>query len=389
MTLQRRSTVHVTVSRQAPTVASPEPLASWDRLVSVTPGTDVTQLSVWARVRALEAFRPVYLFAWHGRAMVGGAQVLVRQLPGLGGVGYVPYGPVIADDVAERTEVAARLAQGLGCLSGVRMLFVQPPEDGEDVRQRLLARGFRPSTAGIAPVGSVRLDLQLSLEDIRRRFSPRLRSWTRRWPAEGVHVRRGDENDVPLLVDLMQVAARARGYPQPPRLAYMRRMYAELERTGNAALFIGQARGEPVTADMVTMCGAMVRGRWSGFDRRSLAGGLSVPGAARWEIIRWAQAAGYHWLDFGGLSAETLRDAVDRGIRSDPAWSGPDRAKMSFGGVPFRYPGPVELIRPAPVRFAFDAADRSPWGRAALQRVKVRLRSRREPAPRAHGAPQS
>ncbi|MCV2490658.1 GNAT family N-acetyltransferase [Geodermatophilus sp. YIM 151500] len=359
-------------------------LSAWDRLVESTPGTDVTQLSVWARIGALKAFRPMYVFAWQrDRSLAGGAQVLVRWIPGLGGVGYVPYGPVVAQGADERALVVWDLAQGLAVLPGIRMLFVQPPEGGEDIRQALLSERFRPSSADIAPTGSVRLDLWRSTEEITRGMKPRLRSWTRRWAAEGVEIRMGDERDVPLLADLMRAAADARGYRRPPHADYLERAYIELARSERGFLWIGEVNGTPVTADMVTTCGEMVRGRWSGFDRHGPGGRLSVPAAARWAIIRWARAEGYRWLDFGGLSEQTLHDAVDCGIRSSATWPGPDQAKMSFGGTPYRYPAPVELIRSMPVRFAYDAVNRSSRGRAVLDHVKGRLRCRlqRHPSP--------
>jgi lipid II:glycine glycyltransferase (peptidoglycan interpeptide bridge formation enzyme) len=352
-------------------------LREWDRLVEGTPGTDITQLSVWARVRSLERFSPTYLFARRRGSLLGGAQVLVRHVRGLGRIGYVAYGPVVAGCDEDRSEAGRALATALAQLAGVRMLFVQPPEEGADGRQALVSHGFRPSSAGIAPTGSVRLDLTRCESEILRQFPPRLRSWTRRWAREGVTVRLGDETDVPLLARLMHSAANTRGYTRPPRLEYLRHMYIELARTGHAAMFIGEARGVPVTADVVTMCGTTLRGRLSGFDRRGDGGRLLVPGAARWEIIRWAKRLGYEWLDFGGLSEHTLRDAVDRGVARCDSWPGADRAKMQYGGVPFRYPGPVELIQPRLVRHGFDAVNGCEWGRAMLHRVKVRLRSSR------------
>ena len=355
-------------------------LAAWDALVSATAGTDVTQLSVWARVRAWEGFSPEYLLAWRDGALVGGAQVLLRRLPGVGRVGYVSYGPLVTDRGPEREEVVSALAADLSSLPGVPTLFVQPPEHGADIRSALLDRGCRPSTAGIAPVGSVRLDLRRSLDDIRRGLPPRMRSWVRRWPDEGVTVRLGDLDDVPVLADLMRVSADAKGY-RAPHVDYLRHLYTELSRSGNAALFIGEVHGVPVTADLVTVCGDMVRGRLGGFDRSGDGGRLLVPGAARWEIIRWAKAAGLRWLDFGGLSEQTLHDAVDKGIPHCGSWPGADQAKMRYGGVAFRYPGAVELIRPRALRFVYDRVTASGWGRFALHGIKVRLRGgKRGPA---------
>ncbi|HEY4630910.1 MAG TPA: GNAT family N-acetyltransferase [Blastococcus sp.] len=351
----------------------PEQLAAWDQLVTGTPGTDVTQLSVWARVRAVAGFRAAYLLARRDGDLVGGAQVLLRRIPGLGEIGYASYGPVLAEGDG-RAEAVHALAIALSRSAGVRMLFVQPAEGTDDVRAALLALGFRPSSAGIAPVGSTRLDLSPSEDEIRKAFPPRLRSWTRRWAEAGVSVRIGGEDDIPVLSELQGRAAESQGYARPQRPDYVRRMYAELAATGNAALFVGEVHGVAVAADLVTMCGDTVRGRLSGFDRSGTGGRLSVPGAVRWEIIRWAKRSGHRWLDFGGLSEQTLRELVDGEPRAG-ARPGPDSAKLQFGGLAFRYPGPVELVRPAWLRSAYDTVNGLPWGREQLRRARVALRS--------------
>lgn len=385
MTQMRSMGTAVIVERSA--APSLDALAAWDALVEGTPGTDVTQLSAWARVRSFEDFDAEYLFAHCGGRLIGGAQVLTRRIRGLGRIGYLSYGPVVAENGSDDApEVVALLVHELARLPRVRMLFIQPPEGGEDSRRALLSCGFRPSSAGIAPAGSVRVDLHRSVDEIRRGLSPRLRSWTHRWADAGVTVRRGSVADVPLLTVLMQAAADARGYGRPPTEQYLRHLYDELAATGHVAMFVGEIDGIPVSADIVTMCGATVRGRFSGFDRAGPGRRLSVPGAARWTIMMWARAAGYRWLDFGGLSRQTLDDLLDRGIRHDEAWPGPDRAKLQFGGTAFRYPEAVERLTPAPLRVSYDALSRSPWGAAQLHRAKVALRSRASTRPTRRGA---
>jgi lipid II:glycine glycyltransferase (peptidoglycan interpeptide bridge formation enzyme) len=355
-------------------------VAEWDALVARTPGTDVTQLSAWGRVRCMEGYHPRLLLARRCGHVVGGVQVLLRGATGLGLLGYVPYGPVVAPDTVGQDAVVRDLADALAALRNVRMLFVQPPEDGADLRRELVARGFRPSTTHVAPIGSVRLDLQRSTEELRRGLNPRLRSWTHRWADRGVTVRRGDDRDIALLARLMAATATARGYAPPPRENYLRHLYAELAPRGHAALFVGEVDGTPVTADLVTVCGSTVRGRFAGFDRSGPGARLSVPGAARWEMINWAKRAGYRWLDFGGLTEQTLR-ALAEGIRWCESWPGPDKSKLSFGGEPFRYPEPVELIRPAVLRSMFDMARDSRVGRCGLDRVQVLMQARRQRLP--------
>jgi len=135
-----------------------EVLAAWNELVLRTPGTDVTQLSAWATIRTKVGYRPCYLLAYRGERLVGGALILRRRLLGLLSIGYLPYGPVIASDVPERAAVVAAVVEELAAFTGTqRLMFIQPPEHAEDVSDALLAAGFRPSTAGIAPAGRTAL----------------------------------------------------------------------------------------------------------------------------------------------------------------------------------------------------------------------------------------
>lgn len=355
----------------------------WDRLVERTAGTDVTQLSAWARVRASVGFDSMHVLAYRGEDLVGGAQLLYRRVPVVGRVGYVPYGPVVDRSAAADEEDAVRgtIADELHMLGRrrLRMLFVQPPEGAEAMGADLVARGFRQSSAGIAPAGSIRIDLTDDLAQIRSRFGRRLRSWPHRWEGRGVTVSVGGACDLPLLARLSAQSAQRQGFTPPP-LSYLETLYRELAAGGNVVLFVGYVHGRPVAADLVTVCGDMIRGRFTGFDRGGEAARLSVPAAIRWEIIKWGKARGLRWLDFGGLSAATL-DAVVGG-RDAPVPSC-DQPKLTFGGTPYRYPPAVEMVTPALVRGVYDLARTSQHGRRALHRAQVALRVRSLPWP--HG----
>ncbi len=353
----------------------PEALRAWDLLVDRTPGTDVTQLSIWAGLRARVGFSPLYLLAYRGAELIGGAQILTRRMPVLGTVGYLPYGPLVAPDVAAADDVRRALVNALAVLGRRRLqiLFVQPSEGDHDTSGELLRHGFRPSSAGIAPGGSIRIDLTADLAEIRSRFGKRLKSWTNRWESRGVTVRAGDERDVALLAELMAASAQHQGYTPLP-LDYMTALYRELAATGHAVLFVGEVNGVPVAADLMTGCGDMVRGRLSGFDRSGEAMRLSVPAAIRWEMIKWAKAQGYRWFDFGGLRPETLDALLDGHDRSTDTLPTADQPKLTFGGTAFRYPTPVEMIRPAALRTAYDLAWRSAAGRRLFSKVQSLLR---------------
>lgn len=355
-------------------------LAQWNGLVERSSGTDVTQLSAWSAIRSRAGFSPLYLLAFHRDTLVGGALVNCRRVLGMLRVCYLPYGPLVDQSRADASVIATSLITDLTRLAhSSAMTFVQPPEGADFISDALLANGFRPSHAGIAPAGSYRVDLAPSLEEIRRGFSRRLKSWTNRWDSSGVTVRRGDDRDVPILLELMNRTATRHGF-EPPSLEQLSAIHSELAPLGHAAIFIGEVYGRPVAADLVTMLGDTVRGRRCGFDSSGAAGRLSVPAAVRWETIKWAKKAGYRWLDFGGLPKPMLDDMLDRDIRSSDDWPGAHRAKLSFNGEPFRYPAAVELVRPFVLRFAYEVARSSTRGRRLINVAKTAIRVGRVPA---------
>jgi hypothetical protein len=345
----------------------PERLHEWDELVRSYRSSDVAQLSGWARLRALVGIRALYVFAREDDGLVGGAQVLLRALPRVGDIGYLPYGPVVSPSSAEPERVHEVLADELARLGHrrLRMLFVQPPEGGERSTEALRRRGFRPSRANIAPAASLRVDLEVDEAELRRNLSRRLRTWTNQWEARGVTVRLGGREDLPLLGGLLANTAEHQGFP-PFGVDYLARMDEELAPSGNLVTFVGEAAGRPVAMDVLTGCGGVLKLRLVGLDRGNEAVRLNVAGAVRWTAMRWAKASGYRYFDFGGIRESTMQALVTGGPIDVESLDSPDRYKIRFGGQPYRYPDPVELIPSPAVRASYDLMQGSRTGRAVL-----------------------
>jgi lipid II:glycine glycyltransferase (peptidoglycan interpeptide bridge formation enzyme) len=369
----------------APTAAR---LRDWDDLVRSHPAADVAQLSGWTRVRALAGYRAMYLLVDHGDRLAGGAQVLVRRIPGFGALGYVPYGPLVAPSAREPVAVEERLADALAQLarSRFRMLFVQPPEGCEHTSEALLARGFRHSEADIAPAASLHVDLGVDEAQLRRNLSKRLRTWTNAWESRGVMVRQGGEDDLPLLARLLAETAEYQGFT-PFGLDYLRAMYRELAPAGHLVVFIGEASGRPVAMMLLTGCGAVLKTRLVGLDRSDEARRLNVPAAVDWTAMKWAKHNGYLWFDFGGLLPSSVPALLTGGPVDMDALAGPDRYKARFGGQVFRYPPPVELIPSPVVRASYDLARRSPAGRKLVAWAQRMARSGAATRTRPSGQP--
>jgi lipid II:glycine glycyltransferase (peptidoglycan interpeptide bridge formation enzyme) len=351
-------------------------LAAWDTFVAGTAGSDVSQLSAWARVRQVAGYDPVYVLARDDGEVVGGAQVLIRRIAMIGSVGYVPFGPVIRPDLPHRAQVCQELGSALERLGGThgRVLFLQPPKDADDVSAELLRRGFRPSDAMVAPQASIRLDLSLDEEALRQRMNKRLRGWTNRWAERGVTVRLGSREDLPLFTELHARTANYQGF-KPLSLGYMETLYDALVTNGNIVVFVGQVDSRAVAVDLLTCCGGVLRDRLVGLDRSAQTSNLSVSGAVKWEAIRWAKANGFRWFDFGSLYLRTVK-ALLAGERLDPKMAtGGDWFKISFGGEPYLNPTAVETASPRFLLQIYDHVRRSERGRGLLERLKRRLRT--------------
>ena len=349
-------------------------LSAWDVLVRDTPDSDVTQLSEWAQIRRTAGFDPLYLFVRRGAELVGGALMLTRRLPLVGEVGYVSYGPMIAQHEA-REPVIAVLVSALRLLGDrrLKMLFVQPPPGGDDISAELRRNGFRPSQAGIAPAASLRLDLSASQGDLFACLKRDFQKKSRRWPKHDVHVRLGTPDDVALLVRLHADSAQHHGFTPIP-VDYIATLYRLLAPLGHAQLFVGELAGRPMCASLLTSCGAVIKGRLTGTDRDHAASRLGVSVAVVWEAIQWAKANGYRWFDFGGIPEATASLLEEE----EPDYSrltGPESFKVGFGGTPFRYPVAVELISSPLVRGAYDLSMRWPTGRRIVERTSHSLRA--------------
>jgi lipid II:glycine glycyltransferase (peptidoglycan interpeptide bridge formation enzyme) len=347
-------------------------LREWDRLVAGVKDSDITQLSGWAVVRHTAGYEPMYVFARQAGELVGGALVLVRRVPLLGRIGYVSYGPVIAGSAPRRAVVNA-LADALRELGRrrLRALFVQPFE-GEDVSAALTERGFRDSTAGVAPPATVRIDLSASEEELRAGLSKRIRRWTGKWAKSGVTVRRGGIADLEILADLLRRTAEHQGFSELSP-DYVRTLYAQFTGDGLVDIFVGEVDGTPVAAELFTTCGGVLRCRLTGMDRSSPAAALSVTSALDWEAIKWARANGFEQFDLGGLSASTAALVAEGGF-SSPELDGAARFKVGFGGELHRYPRAVELISSPVLRRAYDMLGSGSAGEALVDRARQWMR---------------
>jgi lipid II:glycine glycyltransferase (peptidoglycan interpeptide bridge formation enzyme) len=327
----------------------------WDAFVEQTAGGHHAQASLWAQAKAALGWAAARVIVTQDGRILGGAQVfLVRPLPLVGTVGYVPRGPLCA--AADDLSTAALVLEGLHRLSrasGVRCLVVQPPGNGDTLARRLPAWGFWPSAIGRSqPTATLRLDLAAEPETLLGGMHPQTRYNVRLGLRRGVAVRRATAADVPTFCRLLAATARRQGFA-PDSEAYVTELHRRLGPRGWLELFIAEYQGEPVSAALAVCFGDTVfykRGAWSGRH-----GSHRPNEAMQWHIIQWARARGYRYYDFEGIDP-VVAAAVLRGEPPDLAGRTIDSFKLGFGGQAVLFPGAYGYIYNPVLRWAWQRA---------------------------------
>lgn len=138
----------------------------WDAFLATTPGGHHVQTSLWARVKAPLGWRVARIIVTRGERIAAGAQLLLRSLPLIGSIGYVPKGPLFAVDDPVLTRLVIRELHRVARAYRTQYLVLQPPADGEALAQQLPRWGFRPSSVEVTPTATVLLDLTQDLDDL-------------------------------------------------------------------------------------------------------------------------------------------------------------------------------------------------------------------------------
>ncbi len=307
-----------------------------------------------------------------GDRIAGGCQLLVRRLPAVGAIAYVPRGPLMRDRDPRPFDVLLDALAELAAGERIVYLKVQPPTDRHDMAGLLERRGFVASALEAAPVGTVRVAVRdRTDEELLAAMRPSTRRNVRRAQRDGIVVREGGEADLPLLQELLEATAARQGF-SAYGARYHERMWRGFQSTGHARLLVAEHEGRALSCALVIAFGdsAIYKvGAW-----RGEASTLRPNDLVQWTAMRWARDRGHDYYDFEGISADAL--AALRAGRPMPAdVAGPTAFKLGFGGTPTLFPqaydrGYGRAVGPALVRLAPRLERLRPLAHRAVGRVR-------------------
>lgn len=345
------------------------PDAAWDDFVARIPGGDHAQASGWGETKRASGLEVVRLVARRSGAIVGGAQILIRQLPMVGSFGYVPRGPVLEPGDVATAEV---VVSGLRRVAGqrrIRHLVVQPARYDGWLAERLPAWGLAPSALAVAPTATVVLDLSSEGDDLMEAMSRSTRKHIRRAGRSGVQLRNGTASDLPVFYELLAASAARHGF-RVFSLDYYESMWRALHDDGNLALFLAEVDGEAVSAHLAVTFGDVFVSKVSAWSGRH--GDLRPNELLEWHVISAAQAAGFSFYDFEGFD-RSAAELIHAGRGEQPQRSA-DTFKLKFGGSVVLLPEAYDYFPSALLRHTYGRAYRvltaNGWPRKAVDRLR-------------------
>lgn len=308
---------------------------AWDTFLSETSGGQYVQSSLWAQVKAINGWRVERVTVTQQGRIVAGAQLLLRPLPAIGAVGYLPRGPIfaVADPTLTNLVMNALLDSAKRCRC--QIMLVQPPGNGERLAAQLPDWNFRPSSKIVAPAYTLLLDLRQKVEAILKRMNRQTRYNTRLGPRRGLVIREGTKDDLPAFYRLLTMTGQRQNFDVSSE-EYYANMWQAFGSGDHIALFLAEYEGEVVSAQLAIAFGNTVINKmtaWSG-----LYGNLKPNEALMWAAIQWAKAQSRDYYDFGGMSSKIANALLLGEPLTERMKASVSSFKLGFGGEVFVYP---------------------------------------------------
>ena len=319
---------------------------AWDDFLDSTPVGRFEQSCRWAQVKATEGFHPARLVLAPNHGFVGGCQILWRRSR-LGAFGYMSKGPVLAQEDAEIADTLVEALCGVARTLRLRALIVQPPEFSNALTKALIARRFLPNHIADLITATLVVDLAQGMEKIEKAMSRTTRQKVRQARDRGVVVREGGESDIGRFFQLMlSTCKRQSTEPNPSNEESLHRLWDAFHPSGSVRLSFAEYNSEPLSGLLSIAFGNRVTFWKRGWVSRD--DNLHPNELLMYDALKWAQANGYKFADFGSLEREIAMTLLQGKSLSEEQKRSRDFFHLGFGGEPQLLPEGLVYF-PSPV----------------------------------------
>jgi lipid II:glycine glycyltransferase (peptidoglycan interpeptide bridge formation enzyme) len=345
----------------------------WDAFVATVPGGHHVQTSLWGQVKALLGWDAVRVIVTDRREIVAGAQMLIRRMPLIGAVTYIPKGPVCAREDVGLSELVLDEICRVSGTNHTTLVAIQPSNNGQATIDLLPPRGFEPSSLELAPTATILINLAPGPDAILAGMKRQTRQNIRRSERAGISVHEGTEDDLPAFYTLHEATSRRQKFPPYPK-EYFTHMWKVLEPHGYITVLLAKLEDEVVSALLLVPFGDTVIAKilgWSGLhgDRRPNE-------ALFWGSIQWARSRGYSYFDFEGIDPIGARAILRGESLPESLRRTPDFLKHGFGGQVVLYPEAYDRVSNPVLGWAYRKASPRIGGESPASKLMDRLRKR-------------
>lgn len=293
--------------------------------------SQILQSYEWGEVKGDFGWQPIRLMLEKG----GPVTILKRELPFVRrSFFYIPRGPLIDfknEEVLEEFQSAITIE---ALKHKALFLRIDPEIDEKDAEalKALRKRGFVKAKKEIQPRSTYILDICHDLDHIKGRFESKFRYNIHVAEKNGIVVRHErDEQAINAFYSIYKETGKRQTFIIHP-LSYYRKIFFQMIRKDNGAVFVAYHNNDPVAAIILLSFGKRV---WYMYGASSARARNMMPNnLLHWEAIKWAKEKGFCEYDLWGIPSKP--------VEGHPLW-GVYKFKKGFSARLERFIGTWDL----------------------------------------------
>jgi peptidoglycan pentaglycine glycine transferase (the first glycine) len=327
-------------------ISADEDNPAWDDFVSRIPGAHHEQTIPWANVRMFHGWHSKRIILEKDGRIMAGTQLLIKSIKYFGKIGYISYGPCLAE---KSVEIAEKLVQEIIRMAGlekITYMTINLPYYGDYMKPLLLKKKFLPIIDGIPPprlmTTTLLINLEKSLDELLAEMKIKTRYNINHSIRKGIEIREGTREDIDLFFNLMLATCERRNtLPSHPDKGFFELLWDNFYSKGWLRIHIAEYNKEPVCAGLSFSFGDTFR-FWK-FGWSGAYGKYSPNNGLYWKLIELAKQDGFRRFDLVYLETKVV-NAIQQGLPVTPEleathFYGPTHFKMGFGGDVMHLPG--------------------------------------------------
>lgn len=349
----------------------------WDDFIATIPAINHDQSSAWGMtIPHLDGWKPFRVIIRKQNAIVCGAQILIKDVPYFGKIGYIEQGPCIKNNTPECLKELIKAIKTVSIRQNLKYLTLDVAYNLQMLPTLLEKEGFAQHSPIIPPKPFIDctliLDLTQELDAIFAGFKPNRRKSIHQGLKHGIELREGSREDIPLLFQLINETCQRKGmsnYYQKEETLYL--MWDNFIGINGVVIHIGEINKEVVCGSLSFTFGDTFRDSvwgWSGKFSN-----MHVSDVVTWKMIEWAKKKGFRYYDFVNLDAPTARAILAEETITEELKSRKDYGstfyKMRFGGEVVFYPGAYVFVPNKILRWLYQFFAKSSFLISLLKKI--------------------